>query len=294
VTAAVVNPRAGRDAARRWSAIARRLGVLETRFTEAPGHATVLARELASTGCDLLIVAGGDGTLNEVVNGIAGRDGLRLGVLPLGSGGEFARTLGLRGVDAAIDTLAAGHARPVDVFRARFAGPDSLPSERLFLNAASVGLGAAVAGKVKQWSRAIPNRPRYLGAALSVLAAGRPLRVRLSVDGAQPATLDITTIAISNGQYQGAGIRIAPEARIDDGLIDVTIVRHVSAGEVAMRLPILYSGLIYTHPKVLHWRGARLSAEADTAAPLELDGEVVGALPLTVDVLPGAIRVIAP
>jgi diacylglycerol kinase (ATP) len=298
--AAIVNPRAGSGAARRrWPRAARmlaeRLGPVKVCFTEGPGHATALARELADAGYDLLIAAGGDGTLNEVVNGILmGASDARVGVLPLASGGDFARTLGLTALEPAVNALAAGDSRRIDAFRARFRGPGGAPVTRCFLNAASFGLGAVAALGVRGWCRAVPGSARYLAAAIPALASGRGFRVTLSLDDGPPATFDVTTAAVANGQYQGGGIRIAPEAALDDGLADITVVERISLAEVASNLPILYSGALYSHPKVRHWRAARVRAQAETEVPVELDGEPVGTLPLEIEVLPQALRIVCP
>jgi YegS/Rv2252/BmrU family lipid kinase len=274
--------------------LAERLGPVQARFTEGPAHATALARGLVRAGCSLLVVAGGDGTLNEAVNGILTESSdVQIALLPLASGGDFARTLGLLGLASAVNALVAGESRRVDAFRARFRGPGGVPAERYFLNEASFGLGAVVAREVRRWPRAIPGSARYLAAALPALASGRSYRVMLRLDDSPPAAFDITTAAVANGQYQGGGIRIAPEAAVGDGLAEITVVERVSLATVAANLPILYSGAIYTHPKVRHWRAARVRAEAETPVPLELDGEPVGCLPLEVEALPQAVRVIS-
>src|ERR1017187_9232982 len=197
VTAAIVNPSAGSGTARRrWPGAARmlaeRLGPVKACFTEGPGHATTLARELADAGCDLLIVAGGDGTLNEVVNGVLmGSSDARVGVLPLASGGDFARTLGLTGLAPAVDALAAGDSRRIDAFRARFRSPGGVAAERCFLNAASFGLGAVAALGVRGWCRAVPGGARYLAAAIPTLASGRSFQVTLCLDDSVPLAFDI-------------------------------------------------------------------------------------------------------
>ena len=294
--AAIVNPTAGSGAARRrWPRAVRgleaRLGPIEVHFTEAPGHATELARRLTGAGCELLIVAGGDGTLNEVVNGVpAGGTAPRIGLLPLASGGDFARTLGLASLERSVSVLGGGVTRSIDLFRARFQGLDGAPAERLFLNAASFGLGAKVAAGVRGWYRAVPGSGRYLAAAIPLLASGQSFRIRVQCDDLPPVACNITTGAVANGQYQGGGIRIAPEARLDDGLAEVTVVERVSLLEVAAKLPILYSGALYSHPKVRHWRAARVRVDAEVPVPVELDGEPVGILPLVIDVIPRAIR----
>jgi diacylglycerol kinase (ATP) len=216
----------------------------------------------------------------------------RVGVLPLASGGDFARTLGLTGLATAVNALAADDSRRIDVFRARFRGPGGTPAERHFLNAASIGLGAVAALGVRGWCRAVPGSARYLAAAIPALASGRSFRVTLCLDDSFSATFDITTAAVANGQYQGGGIRIAPEAAIDDGLADITVVERVSLAEIVANLPILFSGALYSHRKVRHWRAARVHAEAETEVPVEVDGEPVGTLPLEVEALPQALRFI--
>ena len=275
--------------------LAERLGPVKSCFTERPGHATALARELVAAGCDLLIVAGGDGTLNEVANGVLRESAeVPITLLPLASGGDFARTLGLTTLKLAVEAIAGGKLRSIDAFRARFRGPDGGPAERYFVNAASFGLGAVAAEKVRRWGRVIPAGAHYLFAAIPTLASGRSFRVTFHLDDSPPAPFDITTAAVANGRYQGRGIRIAPEALIDDGLADITVVERVSLAELAAHLPILYSGALYSHPKVHHWRAARVRAEADAEVPVELDGEPVGRLPIEIEVAPRVLRLISP
>jgi diacylglycerol kinase (ATP) len=110
----------------------------------------------------------------------------------------------------------------------------------------------------------VPGGARYLAATIPTLASGRSFQVTLCLDDSPPAAFDITTAAAANSQCQGGGIRIAPEADIEDGLADITVVERVSLAEVAANLPILYSGALYSHPKVRHWRARRVRAEAET------------------------------
>jgi YegS/Rv2252/BmrU family lipid kinase len=296
--AVIVNAHAEGGVARlRWPRaarmLARRLGPVEVRFTRKAGDAAVLAHELASAGFDPVIAAGGDGTLNEVVNGLlATRCDVRVGVLPISSGGDFARTLGLGGLSGAVETLAAGYCRKVDVIRTRFQGPDGT-AERHFINVASIGLGGLVTQAVRDGWRLLPGSLRYLAACIPKLAAGCVFKVRLFLDDAETGTFDVTIVSLANGRYQGGGILIAPAAAIDDGLIHVTLVEQVSLAEVVGNLRILYSGAIYSYPKVRHWQAKRVRAEAQSAVPLELDGEPVGTLPVEAEVLPHALRLIS-
>ena len=263
--AAIVNPRAAR----------RSLpdGV-RTLLTKAPGHAAELAREIE---CDRLLVVGGDGTLNEVVNGLMDRaDRPPVSVIPAGTASDFARTLRL-----------LPHAGPTDVFRATFRDATGRPATRYFVNAAGIGLAAEVARR----ARALPTRARYLAAAIPSLAAGRSFPITIRFDDGPEQAFEITTAAIANGQYQGGAIRIAPEALPHDGLADVTVVQRVTLREVAARLPILYNGKLHQHPAVRHFRAASTRVTSNAAVPIELDGEPLGTLPLEVSVLPLALSI---
>jgi len=184
--------------------LARRLGPVEVRFTRKAGDATVLAAELASAGFDPVIAAGGDLTLNEVVNGrLATRCEVRVGVLPIASGGDFARTLELGGSSGAVETLAAGYCRKVDVVRTRFQGPDGAV-ERHFISVASIGVGwAGHAGRAGRM--AFPPRGlRYLAACIPKLAAGCVFNVRLFLDGVETGTLDVTIVSLAMGDTREA------------------------------------------------------------------------------------------
>jgi len=297
--AVIVNAHAESGIARfRWPRVARmltrRLGQVEVRFTRKAGDAGLLAHELASAGFDPVIAAGGDGTLNEVVNGLLlNQCDVRIGVLPIASGGDFARTLGLGSLHAAVETLAAAHCRNVDAIRTRFQGPDG-PTERYFVNIASIGLGGLVTLAVRDGWRFLPGSLRYLAACIPKLAAGCVYKVRLFLDGVDTGAFDVTIVSLANGRYQGGGILIAPAAAIDNGLIHITLVEQVSLAEVVRHLPILYSGEIYTYPKVRHWQAKRVRVEAESAAPLELDGEPVGTVPIDAEVLPQVLRLISP
>ncbi len=302
--AAIVNAHAATGLARyRWPRaarmLARRLGHVEVRFTRRAGDATVLARELASAGFDPLIAAGGDGTLNEVVNGLLEvQSGARVGVLPIASGGDFARALGLKGMRAAVDALAAGYSRQVDVVRARFQGrdgPDSPGGEavRHFVNVASIGLGGLVTADVLGNWRFLPGRVRYLAATIPRLAAGCVYRLRLWLDDAGAGAFDATIVSLANGRYQGGGILIAPAAAMDDGFMDITLVEEVGLREVLRNMRLLYDGNLHAYPKVRHWRARRVRVEGQ-AAPLELDGEPLGRVPIEAEVVPRALRLICP
>jgi diacylglycerol kinase (ATP) len=297
--AVVVNGHAGAGAAlRAWPRVGRllrdRLGDVEFCFTEGPGHGALLAHKLASAGFNPVLAAGGDGTMNEVVNGIlsSGRE-LATGMIPLASGGDFARTLEVSDWREAIEVVAAGHVRVIDTAVARFARGTETP-ERHYVNAASIGIGAEVAASLTGWCRFLPVSARYLAVAVQKVATGRGFDLRLWLDDREPLEFHASTVAVANGRYQGGGICIAPDARIADGVLDITVIEYVTLAELAVSVRLLYSGEIYTHPKVHHWRARRVRAESNTGAPVELDGEAVGALAAEFEVTPGSLRLLCP
>jgi len=297
--AVILNPRAGGGAAgRRWPSIRheveRRLGRVEIRRTESPGHGTTLARELTAAGFDPIIAAGGDGTLNEVVNGVLAVDaGTRLGVLPLASGGDFARALGLGGIGVALDSMAAGATRDVDAVRVRFRDAAGTTAERYCINAASIGLGALAARGVGGWKRVLPARVRYLAAAAPALLQRRAFQVRLRSDGGPALESSVAMVILANGGFVGAGLRLAPGADISDGLLEVVSVERLGLVEVSAHARLLYSGAINSHPKVSHWQARRVEVAGD-CVPLELDGEPVGTLPLEAEILLRRVRILCP
>ncbi|MCX6634677.1 MAG: diacylglycerol kinase family lipid kinase [Acidobacteria bacterium] len=282
--AAIVNPRAGRGRATGlWRSgrtrLEARFGRIEVRQTVCPGHASELARELRGAGYDLLFVAGGDGTLNEIANGLLGggtsaRD-ITLAPLAAGNCSDLARALGVS---------AGGAVRWIDAVHAGFRDARGDPCERWFVNMASFGLGAEVVRRGGGRGRA-----GYLLAAAATLAGFHAVPLRLILDGVV-VEASAVHVAVGNGVSQGGGMRVCPRALLDDGLLDVTVIGDVGLADLAANLRLIYSGRIYEHPKVRHFRAALLRAEAETG--LELDGDPVGFLPAEFRVERGALSVL--
>jgi diacylglycerol kinase (ATP) len=157
-----------------------------------------------------------------------------------------------------------------------------------------VGLGAAVTDEVRRRWRALPGRLRYMAGALRQLKRGHAYEIGLSLDGGEEARLPITTLALANGRYQGGGMHIAPRASMTDGLIDVTLIEHLSLTAALPHLHLLYTGGVYTHPKVRHYRARRVRIEGAPSTPVELDGDPLGVLPLEAGIAPGALQLLAP
>lgn len=304
--AAVVNPRsAGGKTGKRWPQISRaweqRFGSFSARFTEAGGAGIALARELLREGFDLIVAVGGDGTINEVANGFLENDQpIRpeacLGILPLGTGGDFQRTLGISSrIEEALETLATGLPLRIDVGKAAFRGHDGSPQNRYFVNVTSFGMGGEVATRAQNTPRPLGGTVAFLWATLRVFLGYRGKRVRLELDGANlPSEFFITNIALGNGQFHGGGMHPCPKAILNDGVLEVTIIDYLDALELARNLHILYSEDVYRHPKVHHLRARKVVAESDQPTHLEVDGEPLGRLPLEAVVLPERLSVIVP
>lgn len=303
-TLLIVNPRSRNGATgRRADSLIRRLGSalgpLEVERTRGPRDAERIAREAVRAGTDRLIVAGGDGTLSEVATGLlsAGLGGYATIVaLPLGTGGDFLRTLGVpRELDRAIECLREGKLRPLDAGRATFVDRAGRPAHAHFVNVASFGVSGRVVELVNRSPRALGGRASFLLGALRAIARHRSAPVRIRVDGRLVHEGPLVLAAAANGRFFGAGMCIAPEARTDDGLFDVVAVRAMGRARLLRKLPLIYRGAHLSDPAVQAWHGRVVEAESlGPPVPLELDGEPLGLLPARFELLPAALMLIGP
>lgn len=301
--AAVVNPHsAGGRTAQRWPQLAAllesRLGRVITRFTGEPGAGIAITRALLREGCDLIVAVGGDGTINEVANGFFDRDEMIrpdavLGILPLGTGGDFRRTLEIPAdAPGAIEILAAGAPARIDVGKANFRAKGGVQTSRYFVNLLSFGMGGHVAAQSKNWMGLFGGKSAFLWATLRTLLSYRGRHVSLALDGSSTRTpFFITNVAVGNGQFHGGGMRPCPAAVLNDGVLDVTVISYAGAPRLLSSFSMLYSGDVYSHPNVRHFQAAHILAEAANATEIEIDGEPVGTLPLEVTLLPKQLRV---
>jgi diacylglycerol kinase (ATP) len=303
-TLIIVNPRSANGrAGRNWPQIESTLKArlpfpFDVSFTERQGHATEIAREAAAR-CERIVVLGGDGTLNEVVNGLIVDDRplnpkALLGIIRYGTGGDFARGLGIPAkLDGAIDRLAKGSPREVDVGRVTFRQPDGGQGVRYFINEGEIGMGAAVCEAVNRHSKGLGGSLSFLRAIFSTMLRYPNQHVRLSLDGAPAEPLLINNVWLANGVYSGGGIRSAPRAILDDGLLDVVIVKGSGLFSKLLGMPALRSGAFVKSKNVDYRTAKRVEAESDAAVPIEVEGEPIGTLPATFEVIPSRLRVIA-
>lgn len=244
-------------------------------------------------GAKLLVAVGGDGTVNEVVSGIAGRD-VELAVIPRGTGWDFVRTYGIpRKLEGAVEVAVNGATRTVDLGRARYRAWDGGDGERLFANIASAGMSGAIAKRTNETSKALGGKASYLWATLAVFARWRNDEVRVRVDGEERAGR-MHDVVIANGRYFGGGMMICPDAQPDDGRFDVLLIGDLTKRDLLTTLPKTYRGRHLPHPKAEVLRGTTVQVDAPEPLPVELDGEQPGTTPARFEVVPQALRLRVP
>ncbi len=296
----IVNPHAGR---RR---VEREIPELERNLrskgldyvllrTEGPGDATRFAREALEGGGRFVVAVGGDGTVNEVVNGMLDAEGTPvgedpvLGVVAAGSGSDFVRTFGLPGdATRACSHLTGDNTYPLDVGKITYAAPGGGTETRYFVNVAEAGLGAAVAARADRMSPRLGQAKYFVGFWLTLprfkLAEVRVRADRKTYEG--PAYM----IVVGNGQYYGGGMKVSPRSYPGDGVLDGVVFKGPKSDAFTM-IPKIYRGEHVPHPHIEELRvKGELVVEADRPLPIEADGEVLGDTPATFAVIPHPIK----
>lgn len=253
--------------------------------TTGPNDAPEVASRFARDGATVIIAVGGDGTLNEVANGIL-TSGLQvpLGIVPSGHGSDFVRTTGTpRQVELALQLCCSGNARSIDVGRATFANGSS----RFFLNAGGLGFDAAVAERVIG-TRLPGSTIPYLWALAGALARYRNIHVSIDADG-QILARTARSVLVANARFLGGGMQMAPMADIADGLLDVAILGDLSRTEIVRAVPSVYRGKHIAHPKFFHIQAKSIRVESIEPARVQLDGELASDAPVTFTVEPSSL-----
>jgi YegS/Rv2252/BmrU family lipid kinase len=309
----IVNPASAGGATRdAWPGVASDLrthfGPFNCAFTEQPGDGRRIAATEAGRGRPLIIACGGDGTASEVANGIleSGCD-VELGLLPSGTGGDFRRTLGLSMHAAtAARALGIGRTRRIDVGRVTYINHGGEPETRYFLGIASFGMSGEVIERVKTNNSRLSTvtRSRWLGgkisyavATLQTTLASPRTTVYVQLDDKRERRLTVANLCVANARYFGGGMKIAPEARLNDGRFDVITIGDLGATRILANAPRLYLGKHLSMQQVHHQHAQRVSVRPvsrDAQVTIEVDGELPGRLPATFEILPGALRVRCP
>jgi len=297
-TRVIVNPESNRGRTRkRWGEIREGLKhfIREFKydFTEKPLHATDLAREAIKDGTELVIGVGGDGTMNEIANGFYENRRIinpeaTLGLVPSGTGCDLIKSLSIpAGLKGALQVITDAPSVRMDVGRVRYRTNEGLEDDRFFLNIADFGLGGEVVREVTE-RRLQRKASSYVRCLVTTMARYKNKRVRIRVDGERLPDGEYLIGAIANGRIFGKGMKVAPDARLDDGLFDAVLIRGFRFLEFCRHGWKLMNGSHVTHPKVSVVRGRRIEAWADDGEDvlLELDGDQLGRLPATFEIVP--------
>jgi YegS/Rv2252/BmrU family lipid kinase len=306
----IVNPKsAGGSTQSRWAERAAdfraHFGAFQVAFTKKAGDGTALAIRGAEQGRKFIIACGGDGTINEVANGIlqSGKD-IEFGVLPSGTGGDFRRTIGMPNeTREAAAALRSGVTKQIDVGKVTFFNHENEQTSRYFLNVASFGLSVAIIERVKT-SNKLDWLPHDIlrgktSFALSTLQEILGLdfeTVRVKFDDAEAKPLNTINFCVCNSRFFGGGMKIAPDAVINDGFFDVVNIGDIKTAKILLRGYTLYRGSHLSLPEVKATlaRKIEVSPMNNEEIHIEVDGELPGKLPATFEILPKALKVRVP
>jgi YegS/Rv2252/BmrU family lipid kinase len=256
-------------------------------LSEFPGH---LAQAAGDRRDSLLVVIGGDGTVNEVVNGIAATEA-EIAVLPCGTGQDFGRTHGIpSSFDDAVRVALDGETRTIDVGRVELGDGTS----RYFANVGSAGMSGAVARRANAMTKRFGGRATFFYALTREFLAWQNTRVVVELADGSRREGPMHDVIVANGRFHGGGMQLAPDARQDDGAFDVVTIGDVSKLDFVTTAPKLYSGRYLSHPKVELLRSSAVSIDSTEALPLEVDGEPIGTTPARFEAVPSALRLRVP
>ena len=307
----IVNPASADGATREnWAKIASDLrthfGAFTVAFSEAPGHARALATEAAKQRTKLIIACGGDGTISEVANGIIeSNTESELGILPAGTGSDFRRSLEIsnNAADAA-RSLREGRAKTIDAVRVTFINEAGERETRYSINVASFGMSTevldrAASGEAKKWvpaftPRKVTSKLSYAAATVQTTLAASPADVLVEIDERPERRLRVAEFCVANARYYGGAMKVAPDAKLDDGYFDVITIGDANSFRLLTNAPRLYFGAHLRMSEVTHELAKQVvarPASKDKEVRIELDGEVLGRLPSTFQIVPRALRV---
>jgi YegS/Rv2252/BmrU family lipid kinase len=306
-TVVVVNPNSqGGKLGKRWREVAETLGrafPFDEVMTTGQGDATRLTREALKAGAERIVAIGGDGTVNEVVNGffengepVAPEASFAL--IPFGTGGDFRRTLVLpTSIAEAAAVIAANKRKKIDVGKLSFVASDGSQATRIFANIASFGVSGVVDRMVNESGKKLGGRLSFFLASARATWSYKNQRVQLVLDGKDRVEATINTVAVANGKYFGGGMKVAPSAELDDGTFEVICIGDLGFGELLTSGRKLYSGTHLSMEKVTARRARVVEAEPvdpGSVVELDVDGEAPGRLPARFEVVPAALWMVVP
>lgn len=298
---AVVNPNSANGKTKyKWPDLSQAIAAagidLQFSYTSYPGEGTILTRKAVEQGYTKIIAVGGDGTVNEVVNGLVVDDKLitedaELAVLGHGTGSDFIRTLKPRnGLDSLIQSLKRDCFQTIDLGKVIYRKAGREREVRYFINASNLGLGAEVVNMVNQRSKNLGSKMTYFSRTLSTIFNYKNLAVKMQMDDGKELAGPFKAMMICNGRYIGGGMKIAPQAELNDGMLDVIIVKDTTKLVLFTRLPLIYFGRHIGLPQIETYRCHSLKMTTPENTILETDGEIIGYAPSEFSILPGILK----
>lgn len=293
------NKRVGREWPEYQAMLRREVGDFDFKFTQHSGHASDLARQALRDGFRNLASLGGDGTHGTVLNGFFDPETLEpiapdatLSILPVGTGGDFRRSLAVNGKDLRTwgRVLHSGEARDVDVGHISYLDHTGNKTSRFFLNIASFGINGLVDQYVNRTTKRFGGKASFMLGTAKALFAYRPGKVTVTVDGVELCSEQVLSVSVANGQYFGGGMWIAPQADLQDGMLDVVVSPWKGKRDVLLNGTKVYKGAHMSLPGTQFIRGQVIRAEADFECLIDVDGEDPGRLPVEIAVKPASLK----
>ncbi len=297
----IINPTSGGGSSGKTWAQARAfiessLGNFSFEFTGGKGHGIELARR-ASDKAKKIIAIGGDGTISEIVSGIiqSGNKNIELGVLNLGTGGDFCRTLQISSnINKGIERLKNGIATETDIGSITYIGNNNKFEERYFINIAGCGMAGEVVRTINKSKKLFGSFSYYLSSVQNLFSY-KNKKLLISIDDGEPKEFVAVTVAVCNGKYFGGGMQISPNSEISDGLLNITIIGDWNIFEKILYSSKLYGNKILKVPKVYSFLAKKIeikNSDDESPAFIDSDGEDVGIIPMTVKIIPKAVKFI--
>jgi len=309
----IVNPKSAGGATKdKWAGVASDLrvhfGAFQVAFTKRQGDGTEIAKKAAENDREFIIACGGDGTINEVANGImlAGNTGVEMGIFPSGTGGDFRRTVRMPSEPReAAKALRSGETNLVDVGKITFVNHKNLEEVRYFLNVASFGLSASIGERVKQnsfvkwlpFGNSIKGKAKFAFSTLQEVLEIEPETVVVKIDGKDEKSIQTLNFCVCNARFFGGGMKIAPNAKINDGYFNVVNIGDINTARILLNGYKLYNGSHLELPEVKSTLAKKIEvapADENAIINIETDGELPGKLPATFEILPKALKIRTP
>jgi len=300
----IVNPRSANGATgRNWTRINAEIArgfqaEYDVRFTERQGHATPITSEAIKEGYEIIVALGGDGTINEVVNGFFEREkfinpNAAMAVMSVGTGSDFVKTLEFPTIPfECAQRIRSGRQRKVDLGKCIFTSLDGEQRSRFFINIADFGSGGAVVDKVNRTTKVFGGQISFLWGILTTLPTYKNKLTRYRIDDGPEEEKVLNTFVVANGRYYGGGLKPAPKAELDDGVFDIVSIGDVGFFQAISSLGKFRKGTHLEIPTVSFWRGRTVFADSEETQLVEMEGEVVGRLPARFEMLPKAMNLV--